>query len=117
MRRLSIGMSLAAAAAAMAIGTTNLMGQPALRPSAPKITNEQRRHRSKRKKGPAPAARSAQDPAQARLIVDRSSSFKKLRRWARVLPGDLRQPDTKALERHGWYRRAQRKATALKLAA
>lgn len=112
MRRYSIGMSLAAMAAASFIGLGGPQERTALRPSAPRISNEQRRQRAKHKKGPSPAKLTAQTFDRDRLIVDRASSFKKLKRWARRSPDNILQPTQKALERHGWYQRKQRALAA-----
>jgi hypothetical protein len=102
---MSIGRSLAAMAAASLIMIPWPSRNIVIRPDEPTISNEYRRQRGKNKKGPAPNGETVQGFDRARLIVDRGSSFKKLRRWARRYPDRVQQPTEAAKLRHGWYRR------------
>jgi hypothetical protein len=116
MRRLSIGRSLAALAA-VGFLTVAPPERFALRAAPPLISNEQRRKRSKNKKGPSPNGLTGQRFDKSRLIVDRASSFKRLRRWARSRPELVEQPSEKALLRHPWYRKKMERAAVSARAA
>jgi hypothetical protein len=104
MRRRLIGLSIAAMAAASLVSMAGPPERNALRPDAPRISNEQCRKRGKNKKGPAPNGLTARSFDKSLLICDRSSSFKKLRRWSRGAPDQIKQPDLKAKMRHAWFR-------------
>jgi hypothetical protein len=103
MRRTTIGLSLAAMAAASLIAITPPSRNIAIRASEPRISNEQRRQHGKNKKGPAPNSLTERSFDKSLLICDRSSSFKKLRRWSRRYPDQIKQPDLKAKMRHAWF--------------
>jgi hypothetical protein len=104
MRRRWIGLSIAAMAAASLIAISPPSRNIAIRADEPRISNEQRRKRGKNKKGPAPNGLTARSFDKSLLICDRSSSFKKLRRWSRRYPDQIKQPDLKAKMRHVWFR-------------
>lgn len=112
MRRLSIGHSLVAMAAVGFLTIAPPSRNIAIRASEPRISNEQRRQRGKNKKGPAPNGLTAQKSEGSRLVCDRASSFKKLRRWSRRYPDQVKQPDLKAKMRHPWFRNLLAKRAA-----
>lgn len=99
MRRVSLGMSLAAMAALGMVSLTT----PAVRPSSPTLPKVARPSDKRRKRGPSPKGKSSQKYDPSRLIADRSSSVKKLSRWHRAHPERVLNPDEKAMRRHAWY--------------
>lgn len=104
MRQLSIGRSIVAMAAVGFLTIAPPSRNVAIRASEPRVSNQRRRERGKNKKGPAPNGLTAQRFDKSRLIVDRASSFKRLRRWARSKPELIEQPSTTAKMRHQWFR-------------
>lgn len=57
--------------------------------------------------------RSGQKAAMDRLIPDRSSTVHKMQRWLNNGTLQMAAPKTERhLQRHGWYRRQQRRAAA-----
>jgi len=66
------------------------------------------------RKGRLPNGTSGQKPDKDRLLLDRSSSVHKMRRWLRSGRMEVAAPKTdRHLMRHGWYRRElEKKARA-----
>lgn len=90
-------LGLMGALAAVSIGLLAAEPMPQRREPPPPV--KRKVHRK------APRFRSEQKPAHERLILDRSSSVKKLRRWIGAGGLAFREPDQRELMRHGWYRR------------